>query len=201
MAIADRDLVGTFGSASLYQGTDYDALFVALDQMAYGVTLRALDSGPNFVDIAAVAGGIRTPADQIPTSGSASYSGGVVGVVGSRTTDALFSGTSALNVNFGARSVSGTFSGMQSTDYYTGEVRAFNSMAINGSWAPGSNAYNGTVQTTTNPGGPSALPVGASGPMTGAFFGVGANAARETGGTFLINTPSGVAVGAFGARR
>jgi hypothetical protein len=201
VTIADRDRTGTFGAASVFQGTGYEAIFVTLDQMAYGLTLRALDPAPNFADVVVVAGGIRTPQNEIPTSGSATYTGGVVGFVGNSQADAFFAGRAALNVNFGARTISGVFNEMQTSDYRTGQVRPFNSMVVNGNWAPGTSTYSGSVQTTTNPGGPSALPTGASGPMTGTFFGAGANAARETGGTFLINSPTGVAAGAFGARR
>ena len=190
------------GVVSGFQGANYEALLVQLDQMALGTWLRLNDANGNSVDVGAAVGGIRTPVNELPTIGSASYSGAVVGVAGNPNTDAVFAGSASLNANFANRTMAGTFREMQSVDYYSGTVRPFNSMSVNGSWVPGSTVYNGTVQTTNAPGGPTALPSGVTGTMTGTFFGAGANAARETGGTFLIDRgANGAVMGAFGARR
>jgi hypothetical protein len=73
---------------------------------------------------------------------------------------------------------------------------------LNGTWVPGSSSYSGTATTGASSGGPGAMPPGVVGPMSGAFFGSGPGAARETGGSFAITSPgNGVVHGSFGARR
>ena len=114
----------------------------------------------------------------------------------------MFAGQATLTADFGARTISGGITSVRSIDFYSAEERAFNTISLNGSWGAGSSSYTGTATTGGSPGGPSAMPAGASGPMAGAFFGSGAGAARETGGSFSItSTGNGVVHGSFGGRR
>ena len=196
------DLAYQDGVVQTFQSSDntFIATLVRLDHVAFSSWARLIGGGA--LQAGAAAGGIQTPGAQVPVSGTAEYQGVASGVVATPATDAMFAGQATLTANFGARTISGSITNARSIDFYSAQERSFNSIALNGSWTPGASSYTGTATTGTSPGGPNAMPAGASGPMAGAFFGSGAGAARETGGTFSITSPgNGVVHGSFGGRR
>jgi hypothetical protein len=196
------DLAYQDGIVQTFQTSDntFIGTLVRLDHVAFSTWARL--TGGGGTQVGAAAGGIQTPGAEVPVSGSAVYRGVASGVVVTPSTRALFVGEATLTANFGARTISGNLVNMETIDLFTTVERPFNSMSLNGSWAPGSSTYTGTATTGSSPGGPSAMPAGATGPMAGAFFGSGAGAARETGGSFSItSTGNGVVHGSFGARR
>ncbi len=185
-----------------FQSSDntFIGTLVRLDHVAF--TSWARLGGGGSLQAGAAAGGIQTPGAQVPVTGSAVYRGVATGVVATPTTDAMFAGQATLTANFGARTISGDITSARTVNLYSVQERPFNSISLNGSWAGGASTYTGTATTGASPGGPSAMPSGASGPMAGAFFGSGPGAARETGGSFSITSPgNGVVHGSFGARR
>lgn len=198
--VYDRGYQGLIVQEFRGENNTFVGTLVRLDHVAFSTWARL--AGGGGVQVGAAAGGIQTPGAEVPVSGSATYRGVATGVVVTPSTHAMFTGPATLTANFGARTISGNLSSMSSIDLFTAVERPFNSISLNGSWAPGSSAYTGTVTTGASPGGPSAMPAGATGPMAGAFFGSGAGAARETGGSFSITSPgNGVVHGSFGARR
>ena len=116
-----------------------------------------------------VAGNL-TPAANIPNSGSASYTGGMVGLT--KQGEALV-GEMNWNVNFATRSVSGSF------DSITKDGAAWiNSAAVSGGWSAGTNAVSASITGAGV----------SSGNAKGAFFGP---SAQELGGTWRINHTNG----------
>jgi hypothetical protein len=202
VSLNSTELAFSQGNVQSFQSSDntFVATLVRLDHVAFSAWARI--GGGGGLQSGAAAGGLRTPGAEVPVSGSAVYRGVATGVVATPLTRAMFSGPATLTADFGPRTISGEISGARSIDLSSVADRPFNSISINGSWAPGSNSYSGTATTGASPGGPSAMPAGVSGPMTGAFFGSGPGAARETGGSFGITSPgNGVVHGSFGALR
>lgn len=199
--VFDEDRVQSFQRP--LQNPTFVAVLTRLDHVAFGSWFSV--ERPDLIYAGAAAGGIRTPGSEVPTSGSAVYIGGVNGVVVMPSATAMVAGSARLTADFGSRTIAGEFTGLRSIDTATAEDRPFNSISVSGRWMPGANTYSGGATVGVSPGGPSALPTGSSGPMSGGFFGSGPGAARETGGTFAIYAPdrasNGFMYGSFGARR
>lgn len=151
-------------------------------------------------------GGNRTPAEAMPRTGTASYSGGAAGYLGQASgtpADAAsgpFYGTMTLTADFAASSFSGGVTGINV--YRRGGdngtvIGTANDVLFTG-------AISGSTLTgTATPGAAAGSAFnlsGATGGIAGAFFGP---AAQEAAGTFsLFGGPQGVSlVGSFGTKR
>jgi hypothetical protein len=166
-----------------------------------------VDSQPSGSDTryayTAIGTGIPTPSVQMPSSGSATYSGGTVGYVaiGSGTTAVAgsFAGSASLTANFSAGSISGTLSGLTTSlsGVTMGNISLSNATisgtAFSGGTATGSITHS-TITTTS------------TGSFAGGFN--GANAA-EVAGTYAMNNSADSyhgsmpvsLVGSFGAKK
>ena len=143
----------------------------------------------------ALAFGQLTPAANIPTSGTLTYSGKTIGSMINGTTSTPLIGNESLMANFGSMTLTGTFN--LSTVAQSGSLTPWTTLSISPSANIVSGAYAGTVSGTilsgTNFGG--AL----NGPINGNFYGPTAN---ETAGTLSVTDGATIhAVAAFGAKR
>jgi len=170
-------------------------------------------TGTNYVGMTATGSG--TPIANVPTSGSASYTGaggnggGTVGVYyvpsgsGGISTGSLH-GNIAVAVNFGTGAVTGSLSNMQATAA-DGTVTPWNDVALSANINRLTNnaSFIGTTSTSGAPAGAgtAGLSSAATGGLGGAFFGPNVD---EVGGTWTLTDPNAggggkTAFGAFGA--
>lgn len=162
----------------------------ALEYQSFGIwqTGRTTASGT----IGAISAGAPTAGASIPTSGTATFSGGAIGLaVDNAGTTSSVSANGTVNVNFGSRAITLSTTSSYKTNMITGAVAAAPDLNLSGSmtYAPASNAFNGTVTTAG----------GAYGSTSGRFYGP---SAQEVGGTFAT-TGAGLQTyaGAYGAKR
>ncbi len=128
--------------------------------------------------------GRLTPYADIPTTGTATYSGKVMGSLINNGTG-LFTGldgTTSLTANFANKTVAGTFDNLKKSD---GSIWV-NQANVNANWG-GANAISGTIA-----GG------GKSGNINGAFFGP---QVQEIGGNWTLNGGGDKAAGIFTGKK
>lgn len=178
----------------------------------YASTNNQIGSIPT-VDVAAVAFGYETPAANMPTSGTATYSG-TQNVLGSVYVPGKFGrnvpvvqGDASFTANFSSGQINGNFSNMMlyindnPNDQFLVYAYPWNSVSVSASIASGTNGFSGSTAVTSTPGGASApyvLKPTASGHIDGKFY--GPNAENLSGVWTLSNGDgTGSAVGAVGA--
>lgn len=151
--------------------------------------------------------GSPTPAANVPTTGSATYTGGALGVasLNSSSTSYLFSGIATLNAVFSSGTISGAITGINA---YSGQTNSpagtLNDIDLTGGTISG-NGFAGSASTSSTAG-TAANFSGATGSFRGNFFGP---AAQEAGGTFNLTnttttgttTTNALISGSFGAHR
>ena len=123
----------------------------------------------------------------IPTSGTASYSGHAAAAINDGTSTYAAVGGFTMNWNFATRTGQATISNLDGRTYTASNLAA-----------PADNArdFHGTLTQTA--GTDVANP--ASGPMDGSFFSDGSNPVRDTGGQFSVESTTGYrATGSFAA--
>lgn len=129
--------------------------------------------------------GFETNPDNMPGTGSASYSGEMVGVASKNGVQYDIAGEVSMTANFGTGRVSGSID----------TNNTFNNIVLNETGISGNKfAGNATVQSS---GAAGAFNDSASGTYRGTFYGPSAD---EVGGTFLIRDGSNFAAGGFGGR-
>jgi hypothetical protein len=132
--------------------------------------------------------GIPTPADNLPRTGSASYSGLAQGVLFDPRATYMLDGTMTLDANFAASSIDTTLT-LRGTNPSTSLLIIVPPLNGTAAIGAGTNAFRGELTTSDN---------SFVGSVQGAFFGP---AAEEVGYSFGINSPDltriggGVAVG------
>lgn len=122
--------------------------------------------------------GQQTPGGSVPTSGTATYSGKVEGIL--RNGVGAFeygSGDLSLQANFGTRALMGTFNNMKANG------NAWHDMNVNAAWNANSSEIQGTLSGN-----------GMNGAVNGKFFGPNA---EEIGGSWTANGNGYEAVGTF----
>jgi len=127
--------------------------------------------------------GRLTPDGDVPTSGSATYSGEAWGHLNESGSFTTVSGDATLNANFGSRTLTGSFDDMRRAD-----GSSWTSANVNAGWASGQNNIQGTINATN----------GMSGNLRGAFFGPNA---EEVGGNWHLQGGGDKAAGAFRGKR
>ena len=139
----------------------------------------------------AFATGVATRTNDLPTTGTANYSGGLIGRYADGTTSwAVTAGASSM-ANFGTGTLSLTTSNSFRAPVSGGPAVADNSLNLSGAllFPPGTNQLSGTLTSTG----------GMTGPASAKFFGPGA---QELGGAFFVtNGGSQQMTGAFGLHR
>ncbi|MBU2537123.1 MAG: transferrin-binding protein-like solute binding protein [Proteobacteria bacterium] len=128
--------------------------------------------------------GQLTPGNEVPTTGSATYNGSVIGAVG-QTGDASsvqrVAGNLALQADFASRALTGQFNTMHLQN--GGPWKDFN---VTASWAGGTNSISGTIASTDS---------STNGTMEGKFY--GPNAAELGGAWHSFNGTGEFATGIF----
>lgn len=148
-------------------------------------------------------GGIVTQANDVPTGGTASYSGEAVAAYGDSTSStSLDGGTAQVAVDFGAGQVDLTMTSFSASDGTTGAPvanPALDTIAVTGMNINGNAFSGGTISTTL--GGTPVDVVGhnSTSLAAGNFFGFDAanNIPDEVGGVLLQQGDTGILAGAF----
>jgi hypothetical protein len=142
--------------------------------------------------------GFATPVASVPTTGSATYSGGVLGTVFSPQAGSQFGvhaaflqGNATLQANFGAASITGSLTSM------TVDGSPWNSVSLLGSISGGQNYFSGTSGVSSTPAGPLSLTGSAAGTFAGLFFGPNA---QELGAVWTLFDGTSAALGTIGAK-
>ncbi len=160
-------------------------------------------------DIGVSAGGQFgvTQTAAMPTQGSLSYSGGAVGYVGQPAgtgpnNAAQFYGTSNLTADLSNNTITGSITGIQAYSVGNGGagqtlLGSINNIGLSGTIS--GSAFSGS-STVTGPAGSAFDISGASGSLTGGFYGPNAN---EVAGLFNLNGGANntALVGSFGAKQ
>jgi len=140
--------------------------------------------------------GVATPTSQMPTTGSALYTGSAIGVLGYKaasgsTVMATVTGVTELTANFASGAVTGGIYGVRSGTSTATDI-LFNAGTIKG------NSFAGTTAVGTNSAGIALT--GATGTFGGGFYGPNA---KEITGTFSLSGGASniQLIGAFGAHK
>lgn len=128
--------------------------------------------------------GRLTPSGDVPTSGSATYSGEAWGQLNESGSFTTVSGDVSLNADFGSRTLNGSFGSMRRADGSVWTTGA----NVNTGWASGQNAIRGSINANN----------GMAGDVNGAFFGPNA---EEVGGNWHLQGGGDTAAGAFRGKR
>ena len=148
--------------------------------------------------------GYETPAGEMPTAGSATYSGAAMGWMyapsnsapnglACRCTEVSLGGTATFTADFGARSLSGTLTGMEILGW-DDAIGPWNDVTFIATIA--GNGFSGSTRVTTAPAG--AMGLNATGTLEGRFFGP---SAQEAGAVWTLFDGTRSAIGTFGGRR
>jgi hypothetical protein len=162
------------------------------DYQTFGTWVTGAGTGSGTVGMASV--GATTVAANIPTTGTATYTGVTGGRYAAANGDDYFTSSNlSAAANFGTRALAVTSSGTQVTRDLLAIVTAPANLDFTGNLAynAGSNQFTGNITTTS----------GLNGTMTGKFYGP---AAQEIGGAFTAQAGGASLegyMGAFGAKR
>lgn len=155
----------------------------------------------------AIGTGLPTPSVQMPSSGSATYSGGTVGTVaignGVNGISGSFSGSATLTADFSSRSISGTLSGLTPSSSLTSAGVTIGNITLSNATISGAGFSGGTVTGSVTQ---SAITANPTGNFAGGFNGPHA---AEVAGTYAMNNaadpshsiPQVSVVGSFGAKK
>jgi hypothetical protein len=174
-----------------------DPATTGLSWTSYGMWGVHVDVGAPSTTSAAFVTGYKTPSGSVPTTGSATFAGSVVGKVmypaaasenGVGVAD--LTGSASLQANFGSGSITGNLTGMMA-----GAV-PWNSVSLAGSISGGQNSFSGTSAATSDPGNGTSLSASATGTFAGMFFGP---TAQELGAVWTLSDGRASAIGSLGA--
>jgi hypothetical protein len=139
----------------------------------------------------AFATGIATRTNDLPTTGTATYSGGMIGRYADGATSWAVTAAASSLANFGTGTLSLTTSNSFKAPIGGGAAMSDPSLNLSGAllFPPGTNQLSGTLTSTG----------GMTGPASAKFFGP---AAKEVGGTFFVTNGGNQQMnGAFGLHR
>lgn len=183
------------GSSTLTAGTTngtYD--YVLIYDQTY-------TSGGTSYDSAGI-GGIVTNAADVPTSGTANYTGEAEAFVVTATQGFdLLDGKSTVAANFGAGTVNVTMNGFTAEDAATGNptTAPIDTISVTGMAIAGNGFSGGTIATTNAGSAVNLTGANTTSAAQGAFFGYDAaiSAPDEVGGLILLQGDDGVVAGGF----
>ncbi len=143
--------------------------------------------------------GVTTTSGQMPTTGTATYSGHLTGFVISPNTAAnITDGAVSLNANFGSNTVNGGITGITTVhggntpiNGQMNDITLAGGTISNGGFAGTAFAASATSATSINV-------AGANGTYAGKFYGPGA---AEAAGNLSLSGGGSTVVGAFGAKK
>jgi hypothetical protein len=157
-------------------------------------TTTALVSSYGFYGV-----GVPTPTSQMPTTGTALYTGSAIGVLGYTPTGAKsqsiipVTGVADIDADFATGALSGGIVGLRGSPA-VGTPPALNNVVFTGTIS--GNTFSGTTGAGTNTGNISLT--GAAGAFGGGFYGPNA---KEITGTFSLAGSGIQLIGSFGAHK
>ena len=198
-----------------------DVLTQVLSYVVLGTWAEPKSSSGEYGSITTFAFGYETAKAAMPTSGTATFIGlasaTVLKPIDGSIRAAYVAGTGILSVNFGAGSISGTFTDMKQSEYVsyaqgTGHVGTvtgnilgspvgsipWNDVSVTASILSGTNRFTGSATATSAPNAPFALSNSATGHIDGAFYGP---AAENIGALWSLSDGTSSALGIIGAGR
>ena len=173
-----------------------------LDYTRFGYWLRYQPT-EGLWQASAFTGGFVTPVSDIPTSGSAIYTGAATGIFNDQAICncvtgfvSQFNGDVSLTANFGQLTINGSITNISLTSlsYPPGPT---NDIGFTATIDRANNLFSGTTSVTSEPGGVYAFGPTASGIINGRFY--GPNAA-EVGAVFNLTEGTRRLIGSFGAK-
>lgn len=174
-----------------------------LDYTRFGYWYRFQVAG-GMEQAGAWTAGFVTPANDIPTQGTAAYSGHATGLYNDAGACncgdqfvSTFTGDVDLTVNFTNQSLNGSITNILLTPI-SGTAGPMNDIGFVASIDRTSNLFAGTTSVTSQPGGDWAFGPSASGLINGRFYGPGA---AEVGAVFSLTEGLKRLIGSFGASR
>ncbi len=179
-----------------------------LDYASYGTWLYKVNPLDGWSEIGAFATGLPTTTAQMPTSGTATYSGKVNGAVAFPGSDRTFVGDMGLNANFAANSIAGQATNIQVSDipfgYGTPAVTGrMNDINLIGGTISGA-SFSGMAAAAAPQAGVTTYNIqGVAGQFGGKFY--GPNAAELAGSLTMSGSMPGVTqpsvIGSFGGHK
>lgn len=129
---------------------------------------QAVNPTASSVYIGAAATGFETAAQDIPTTGTATFTGATIGAARRSGQGYILAGEATVTADFANRGVSGQLFNMVATEATTLAQTSWNTVNLTGSWAAGSNTFNGTTAVTAANANPAGMAGNATGDMAAA---------------------------------
>ena len=209
---------GTAGSSKITNSNANDILVdkfgvsKSLQDTEYGVWTESTTTAAGLSNTAATTAGVFAvgiPTTIMPTTGTATYTGGAAGIATNATTGGEFAGTALLSANFGTGAITGVITGPGGTIGAptavpfapaggTTTVGTMNAISFSAGTIAG-NTFAGTAAAAAGAGTGINI-TGSSGNFGGTFNGVNA---AEVAGTFKVTGGGSTAavIGSFGAKQ
>ena len=188
------------------EGVTVNLSYVALGTWGTGTSERRPWIAPAWQkDVTQFAFGYETPAAAMPSSGTATFTGGAYANVfksDATISAAIIIGGASFSVDFSSGNINGVFNNwQQSTSSDPRAIPGFlpwNDVSISASIAAGTSHFSGTTAVTSNPGTEFSLSSSATGHIVGGFYGP---AAEEIGAVWSLSDGTSSAIGGVtGAR-
>jgi hypothetical protein len=148
--------------------------------------------------------GFVTPATQIPTQGTATYSGKATGLYNATIDpafaadfDSRITGNVNLVADFAKLSLSGSITDIVATSMYSSLTGPVNDIGFSATIDRNNNLFSGTTSVTSSVSGAYAFGPTASGLINGRFYGPDA---QEVGAVFNVSEGTRRLIGSFGAK-
>lgn len=147
------------------------------------------------------ASGYDTYSDDMPSTGSASYSGAASGtvIIDNGQAGNLF-GQANMSVNFADRTLNGSLTNMTAMDTENDAIqRPWNNINLAGGLDDSGNRFAGITEVISSPRNSTSLDTNSEGEFRGRFYGPGAS---EAAAVWSVKDPNGsAAFGAFGVKK
>ncbi|MGP5308608.1 transferrin-binding protein-like solute binding protein [Vreelandella alkaliphila] len=171
----------------------------SLNYAAFGEWVIRNSGGDS--DASYFATGYDTHLNDMPSTGSASYSGAARGIViiDNGQPSNLF-GQANMSVNFADRTLNGSLTNMTAMDTENGAIQQpWNNINLAGGLDDSGNRFAGITEVISSPGNTASLSTDAEGEFRGRFYGPGA---AEAAAVWSVKDPNGsAAFGAFGVKK
>jgi len=140
--------------------------------------------------------GYDTPANMMPTAGTATFSGQTAFSLYQQSGVQVLSSWGAGKANFSVDFASGNVTGAFTQQLEASSSGPWNDVSVNASIAAGTSKFSGTTAVTSAPAGPFALKAGTTGRIDGGFYGP---AAQNIGALWSLTDGTTTAVGGVAA--
>jgi hypothetical protein len=190
------------GSSTVAEVTLTNGAASTLTYSTYGVWSEFASANAGIPNIfGTLVAGVATTTAQMPTTGTATYSGNIQGAgLTSSSAGLIRSGAVSLNANFASNTITGSVTGLvvNSIANENGPPGTMNNINLTGGTISGA-AFSGTAAAAAATGTPLVNITGATGTFGGKFFGP---AAAEAGGSLALTGPGGInVIASFGTKK